>query len=204
MQKETEKIDVPMQVKKAVVIIGRMNPPTLGHYYLIDKAKRLFKDKKLDGIVVAIVEGVNTSKDKKQNPLTADRRIYYMKASGHCNGLRFVVGTTAMDAFFEVRKAGFEPVWLVTGEDRGETYEQMLDKYFLDRTGKPIKHETLVVDREGDDENSGVSATLARSAVEHDMFPEFQKLVDLDEVTAKKMFNEIKKAMNVTGETADE
>ncbi|AVH85296.1 hypothetical protein RsoM2USA_368 [Ralstonia phage RsoM2USA] len=203
MQNDTEKPDVPMQSKKAVVVIGRMNPPTLGHYYLIDKAKRLFKDEKLDGIVVAIVEGTNTSKDKETNPLTADRRIYFMKSSGHCNGVRFVVGKNALDAFFEVRKAGFEPMWIITGDDRGDDYEKLLDKYFKDNDGKALKHKTLVVDREGDDENSGVSATLARSAVEHGMFPEFQKLVDLDEPLAKKMFDEIKKAMG-TKEQEDE
>ena len=34
------------KLKPAIVMIGRMNPPTAGHYYVIDKMKEYAREKK--------------------------------------------------------------------------------------------------------------------------------------------------------------
>lgn len=209
----------PKQDKKAVVIIGRFNPPTRGHYKVLELAQKFRKDKKLDSLVVVIVEGKKTSEDKSKNPLTADERIRYMKHSGKANWVTdFLVADNAFAALAEVRKNGYEPIAIGAGSDRVKSYLTMLDKYFLDGE-KPIKHMSVPgLDRDADAVDGSskddvlnkmkageeldleeASASLARRAAELGYFNEFKNIVgqDKNEAAAKQMYNKIRKAMGV-------
>ncbi len=218
------------QPKKAAVVVGRMNPPTIGHYAVFDAVKKYIRDHedlKLEAIpIVVIIEGKETSKDKKKNPLSAEDRIKFMTASGKADGIKFIVASSAFAAFEEVRKAGFEPVAVAAGSDRADSYLQMLDKYFLTKAGEKIKHHAITLGRTmGHTAKKGhekealadilahvdaeipvemVSASLARLAVqknEQEKFAILTGLVDKPEL-AKKMFDKIKTAMNGDGDGA--
>lgn len=221
------KEDVPPPGKKRVaVIIGRFNPPTKGHYALINEVKafiRKNKDLALDAMpVVMVIGGSKSDADKKRNPLTAEQRMKFMAASGNANGVKFLTAPNAFAALVAVREAGLEPILIAAGPDRADDYLKILDKHFLDASGKPIKHHKLVLDRDesatettkdakasavdqalaelqkrGDLDTEQVSASVVRATVEHDMFPEFVKLTGLEnkEALAKSMFKAIKAAM---------
>jgi hypothetical protein len=121
-----------------------MNPPTLGHYKVIDAMKafiRKNKDLKLETMpIVVIVEGKETSKDKAKNPLSGAEREQFMKASSKADGVKFIISGSAFAAFEDVRKAGYEPIAVAAGSDRVHKYIELLDKYFKTRDEQPIKH----------------------------------------------------------------
>ena len=119
------------QSKRAAVMVGRMNPPTRGHYKVMDAMKAFIRDKKKLNLeatpIVVIVAGEKTGADKSKNPLTADERKSFLESSGRANGVKFIVAPSAFAAFEEVRKAGFEPIAIAAGSDRAPGYLKMLD-----------------------------------------------------------------------------
>jgi Cytidylyltransferase-like len=145
------------QTRRAAVTVGRFNPPTIGHYKVIDAMKafiRKRKDLRLEAMpVVVIIEGGKTSKDKDKNPLSAGERERFMKASGKANGVHFLSAPSAFAAFEEVRKAGLEPVAIAAGSDRAPRYMEMLDKYFTSKAGETIERH-LVPGLERDADNN--------------------------------------------------
>jgi hypothetical protein len=134
---------VGMQKKRAAVMVGRLNPPTAGHYKVIDAMKnfiRTHKDLDLSVPVLVIVAGEKTSQDKSKNPLTAEERVKFIEASGLANGVIVLTAPSGFAAFEAVRKAGYEPIAVAAGSDRADGYIQMLDKYFTEPSGGKIKH----------------------------------------------------------------
>lgn len=210
-----EKLE-PAKSKRAVVIVGRFQPPTIGHYMLVNRAKKYIRENNhLDLFtkpIVVVVEGAISSQDKKKNPLSAKDRIYYMENSGKANGVIFLTGKNAFDAFNEVRKAGYEPIVVGAGSDRVAGYLDMLNDRFLDGNDKKQKHyalpgieqrnelksskESLEKIKDAVVDVSKVSGSLARRAAELDYFDEFVSITGLEKniPAAKKMFKQIKKA----------
>lgn len=142
------------QQRRAVVVVGRFQPPTAGHYALLDQVKKYIRDNpdiKLDPIpIVVVVDGKKTGKDKTKNPLSANERISFMTGSGKANGVKFLSAPSAFEAFEAVRKAGFEPIVVAAGSDRAEKYKELLNKYFKDKSGNPIVHAALSLGRDAD------------------------------------------------------
>lgn len=129
------------QPTPAVVAVGRMNPPTRGHYKMIDQMKE-FARKKLPGakVIVVVVAGSKSDADKQRNPLSGEERVSFMKNSGNANGVEFLIAPNAFAAFTAVRQAGFEPVAVAAGSDRIDEYLKLLDKHFKDKNGNPQEH----------------------------------------------------------------
>lgn len=148
------------QGDKAVVFVGRCQPPTRGHYKVIDAMKAFIRDNpdlKLSiHPVVVIVAGEKTSTDKTQNPLTAEDRKSFMESSGEANGVKFLTANNGFQAWEEVRKAGFEPIAIAAGSDRAPGYLKLLDKYFTKPDKSPIKH--MVVPGLARDQDEEVSS----------------------------------------------
>jgi hypothetical protein len=140
-------------LKRAAVVIGRFQPPTLGHYAVIDMVKKYVIDNQnllLDAMpIVVIIAGKETSKDKVKNPLSGDERVRFMTGSGKADGVKFLIAGSAYDAFEKVREEGYEPVAIAAGSDRASKYLEMLDKYFeKSEDGKTIKHVAITLDRD--------------------------------------------------------
>lgn len=202
--------NVPPPGKKNVaVIIGRFNPPTKGHYLVIDEVKKFIRDNKnlkLEAApVVVVIGGGSSDSDKKRNPLSVDDRILFMQSSGQANGVTFLSAKNAFDAFSLIRKNGFEPIAIAAGSDRAQDYIRILDKYFTGADGSPIKHHVIEIKRDtaatetkkskkeayldstiadlksgGEIDSDLISGSLARRAVELGFEPEFAKIVGLE------------------------
>lgn len=200
----------PMASKKAAVIIGRFNPPTKGHYAVIDTVKSFIrKNKELDlhaVPIVVIIGGSKSDEDKSKNPLTVKQREAFMKASGLANGVSFLSAPNAFAAFAKVREHGFEPVAIAAGTDRINDYIKLLDKHFKTPAGKHIPHikihlkrDDSAIEKDKDSkaaamdsaletakekgseiETDLISASLARRAVELGYEEEFSKIVGLE------------------------
>jgi len=207
------------QSRRAAIVVGRFSPPTIGHYALFDAAKKYIRNNpklNLEAVPIAvIVEGVESSKDKLRNPLSAGERISFMTASGKADGVKFLTATSAFAAFEEVRKAGFEPIAVAAGTDITDGYLGMLDTYFKTPDGGDIAHYAISMNRTSapsakldsvaeldavlkytDDEIpvNMVSASLARHAVKENDLNKFTILVGLKDKPeiAELMFNKIK------------
>lgn len=210
---------VGQQPKKAVVMVGRMNPPTGAHYKVIDLMKKFARKNKGVSPIVVIVAGKETSKDLQKNPLSAEDRIKFMTASGKANGVKFIEAPSAFAAFEEVRKAGFEPYAVAAGSDRGAKYLEMLDKYFTDKDGGKLQHVVMpgLQDRE-DPEDDGVpseeilklaeegedipvhliSGSMARLAVKLGLKNAFAKILGVDRKLSDLIFKKIETALTIS------
>jgi len=205
------------QSKRAVVMVGRFNPPTQGHYSAIKlmTAFTVAMGHKVTPIVV-VVANDNTSKDLKRNPLSAEDRIKFMTASGNANGVKFITSKTAFDAFKDVRKAGFEPYAIAAGSDRAAKYIELLDKYFTAADGSKLKHIILPGLDERADPDDGVpseelldmaengkeipihmmSASMARLAVKLGKKKAFASILGVNQKLADIIFKKVKISLN--------
>ena len=220
--------DVPPPGKKRVaVVIGRFNPPTKGHYEIINKAKTFIKNNpglNLEAMpIVIVIGGGKTDQDKAKNPLSVDDRILFMTSSGQANGVKFETAANAFAAFAKMRAEGFEPIAIAAGSDRIDDYVRILDEYFKNGDAS-IKHYKIKISRDEsatstdsdekqksmddilksgkDIETDLISGSLARRAVELGYEDEFAEIVGLEDkpALAKKLFNKIKAALPKTEE----
>lgn len=159
------------QAKRACVIVGRFNPPHIGHYAVINAAKKYIRDNpalKLDPVpIVIIIEGKETSKDKMRNPLSGAERISFMTGSGLADGVKFLKAGTAFAAFEEVRKCGYEPIVIADGSDRGGKFKELLDKYFKRKDNSDIKHYALTVKRADDTPSADIQSLDKEDALDN-------------------------------------
>lgn len=218
----------PEQTKRVAFMIARCQPPTAGHYKVISKMKEFIRknpDLNLESTpIIVIIEGKKSSEDKSKNPLTADERIEFMKASGKANGVIFLKSNSGFTATGKIRDEGFEPIAIGAGSDRAKSYKDNLDKFFKKESGEDIEHviipgldrkesavetkktaKQLSVDsaidkiKDSQLEDDEISGSIARRAVELGYFDEFCKIVGLESkpVLAQKMFDKIKNAMGL-------
>lgn len=215
----------PVGSKRVAVIIGRFNPPTVGHYAVINQVKKFIREHRDLGLeagpAVVIIGGSKSDADKKRNPLSADERELFMKASGKANGCSFFIAPNAFAAFATLREKGYEPLAVAGGQDRINDYMKILDKHFTD-DGKPIKHYGIELTRDeeaietkSEDKEKGlgyalthlkdtgkidlehVSGSLARHCVKEGELEAFSIVVGLQDKPqlAKKMFDKIASAI---------
>lgn len=209
------------QPKKAVVMVGRLNPPTGGHYKVIDLMKKFQRANKGVDPVVVIVDGAKSGKDKAKNPLTAEERIKFIQASGKANGVKIISAPSAFAAFEEVRKAGYEPYAVAAGSDRAAKYIELLDKYFTAADGSKLKHVVMPgLDERSDPDDDGVpseevlelaengedipihmiSGSMARLAVKLGKKKAFAKILGVDQKLADMIFKKVAAALDTKEE----
>jgi hypothetical protein len=217
----------PMQAKRVAFAIGRFNPPTEGHYRVINKLKEFIrKNPELNleaSPVIVVVTGEKSSLDKTKNPLSADDRISFMKASGRANGVIFLTAKNGSIALGIMRDNGYEPIAIGAGSDRAQGYLTLLKKSFFKPNGSELDHtivpglarsDDAVATKKSDKETAlnltldkmkaehelspeDISSSLARRAVELGYLEEFTQIVGLQNKPklAKLMFDKIKKAI---------
>jgi hypothetical protein len=147
LEAEAPSDKVEAQKSRAVVAVGRFQPPTRGHYKVMGAMKQFIRDNPQLSLaihpIVVVVAGEKTSLDKEKNPLSADERITYMTASGEANGVKFLTAKNAFDGFMAVRRAGFEPLVVAAGSDRAPEYLRLLNSAFKERDGSAIVHRAV-------------------------------------------------------------
>ena len=200
---------VPMAGKKVAVFLGRFNPPTKGHYEVINTLKKFIREHKNLGLeanpALVIIGGSKSDADKKRNPLSVEEREVFMKASGKANGALFFSAPNAFAALATLREKGYEPIAVAGGSDRLDSYLTILDKHFKTPDDKPIKHYGIKLERDeeavetkkdekeqgleyalthlvdtGEISTEHVSASLARYAVTQNKPDAFAKIVGLE------------------------
>lgn len=197
-------------MKNGAVIIGRFNPPTVGHYNLISKVKSFIvkhrHEHSLDPTVfIIVVAGEKSSLDKSVNPLTASERISLLARNENCKGCKFITCANVVDGFNKMRDYGFEPSLIAGGEDRVSGYIDLLKKHnpshdYIEFKMKRLKvdpnESPNVLDHLAPTDFNIMSASLARFAVAKDNLDAFKIITGLVDEPASNLFQKIKQRMD--------
>ena len=182
--------------KKVVFAFGRFQPPTNGHALLVNAVTKLASAQKADHVIYT-----SRTQDKKSNPLSATRKVYYLKRMfPHA---KFMAANDNVRTFMEVAaelSKKYKHLVMIAGSDRVAEYKKLLDKY----NGTTFNFETIEVVSAGErdpdsDTASGMSGTKMREAAKKGNFAAFKKGLPhgITELDAKRLMNEIREGMGI-------
>ena len=150
-------------MKTIVLFFGRANPPHLGHGVAFKKVLDVAKSYQSNHIIY-----ISRSTDKKKNPLTVMRKIFWLKKM-FGSRYNFVAANDQIRTFIEAVKAQdgkFEQIVVIAGSDRVAEYQKLLNRY---NGTKEFSFDSIKVvsagERDPDAEGTGgLSATKMRQA----------------------------------------
>jgi hypothetical protein len=178
---------------RVVIAYGRFQPPTIAHEHLV-KAVQKVAGSTADHFIFTSI-----SEDKKTNPLSVDRKTYFIKRMfTGCN-----ISETASDSIIDVAKKlneKYKTLTLVTGSDKVAEYEKQLKEH----NGTAYQFDTIKVVSSGeiDPDSDSVSALsgikMCESAKAGDL-DQFKKGVPhtLTELDARRLMNDVRKGMGL-------
>lgn len=162
--------------KEVAVMMGRYQPPQVGHLKMKAEAQR-------SGLPVAVFVIRGEKSDPKKSPFPIELQTEMFKAV-FGDDQQIYRATTGFigDIVHFLRTRDMEPKLFVCGSDRVKTYQSQLDRY-----SQKWSLEAKVIEVERTDEDA--SATAVRQAlVEEDR----EKFVELTSESALKLFDELK------------
>jgi hypothetical protein len=184
---------LPSEDEYLTVVFGRFNPPTKEHKKLFSTAQRVSM-----GGEIRIYP--SRAEDKKKNPLSANRKIAYIKkmfpevADDIVNNPEM---KTVFDVLMSANEDGYVNVNIVVGSDRQAEIQSLASKY----NGKFYEFVDIKVlptgNFDAEKDSSGISSGMLRKAAADNNFREFKRGMpkSMDENDSRKLFNEIRKAM---------
>jgi cytidyltransferase-like protein len=173
------------ELTPVVLVIGRFNPPTIGHARLIEKARECAS--KSQAVRILLIDGKESGKNLELNPLPAKRRKELMVDElGLASDDEIIIAQTIPKGIGLLADQGEVPGCLVCGSDRVEGYRDAFER-FLD---SPI--EIVGVERNSDSLEAAASATAAREAARASDLKLFSELTGLSGKAAKKVAAEIR------------
>ena len=185
-----------------IFTFGRFNPPTVGHEKLITAVQSVAKSKGGDFFVYP-----SHSQDPKKNPLSQPQKIKYMKKMfpKYKRNIIASTGKTALAIASELYSKGYTNLVMVVGSDRVQEFQRILDKYNgEDKAHGFYDYDKIEVvsagERDPDAEGvEGMSASKMRAAAVAGDFKSFRMGTPktLSDADTKKMFNDIRKGMQL-------
>lgn len=182
-----------------VFAFGRMNPPTKGH----EKLVRFMGDISAENKPRLYL---SHTQDKKKNPLSYEDKIKFVKKLAEPEV--DVIDTDLREILYIVvalQQEGFSKITLVCGEDRRESFYNLLLAY----NGKTLKNGSMynfpeeninVIsagdrDPDSDDPLVRASATNMRKYATNNDFESFKENSPFDEQTSKELFTKVRKGL---------
>ena len=185
-----------------IFTFGRFNPPTVGHEKLITAVQSVAKSKGGDFFVYP-----SHSQDPKKNPLSQPQKIKYMKKMfpKYKRNIIASTGKTALAIASELYSKGYTNLVMVVGSDRVQEFQKILDRYNgEDKAHGFYDYDKIEVvsagERDPDAEGvEGMSASKMRAAAVAGDFKSFRMGTPktLSDADTKKMFNDIRKGMQL-------
>lgn len=182
-----------MENFSAAITFMRANPPTTGHFLIVDTLHNLPVDKKYIYL--------SHSQDKKKNPLPYFEKYSFIKTfvEEKYNDIEVVnsEARTLIDALYEINSKGCNDITIVLGSDRIEEFSTLVYKYngqISKKTGEIIYQFDNINfvqagedrDENSSDELSAISATKQRTLAAEGNFEEFSKGVPTADPYLKK------------------
>jgi nicotinamide mononucleotide adenylyltransferase len=156
--------NIPKGNTKVSVFPGRMAPLHIGHHKIISSMK--YKP------VILLVKGVGTSADKIKNPFDEQYQEYLIKKCFPKAEVRSVKNANLTAISFHLRKSGLEVAEVFAGDDRMDSYKQMIE-----RLNQGIEDEGLKYEVEFHLTPRITSATKVRDAIRGDDEKTFRQLM---------------------------
>lgn len=152
-------------MNRVVFGVGRFNPPTIGHEFLINEVKRIASD--LDATpLIFVIDGEKSGNDLVKNPLPGEIRKNIIS---QLYGIRVEVANSAYEVLEIIDVCGFDPKVFVCGSDRVKQYESM------------VKYSGFLCKVHGIDRKFGkyslISGTSARKAARENTFDDFKSFM---------------------------
>ena len=147
-------------MKTMVLFFGRANPPHMGHGLAFKKVLEIAKNNSADHVIY-----ITKTIDKKKNPLTVNRKIFWLRKM-FGSKINFVPAPGSFIDAIKEQNGKYSDLIVVAGADRIPEYQKLLDRY---NGTKEFSFEKILVvsagardpDAEG---TSGLSATKMRAA----------------------------------------
>ena len=183
----------------AVFSFGRLNPPTIGHQKLLQKI--IQTSRKENGYACLFV---SISQDSKKNPLSASKKITYIKKMfpKEARQIQIKDSHTVLDALVELNDK-YDRIVMVVGSDRVGDFKSLLNKYNgVDSQHGYYKYEDIQIvsagERDPDAEGaSGMSASKMRAAAASGDYDSFALGMPDTFKDGKILYKDIRLAMNI-------
>jgi len=185
--------------KTAVFSFGRFNPPTIGHQKLLQKI--IQTSRKESGYACLFV---SISQDAKKNPLSASKKITYIKKMfpKEARQIQIKDSHTVLDALVELNDK-YDRIVMVVGSDRVGDFKSLLNKYNgVDSQHGYYKYEDIQIvsagERDPDAEGaSGMSASKMRAAAASSDYDSFALGMPDTFKDGERLYKDIRLAMNI-------
>jgi hypothetical protein len=135
---------------------------------------------------------IDSGKQDEKNPLTGEERKHYLNKMFPY--IECIIAQNAYEAIITLYEMGFVPVGGVVGQDRADSYKQLIGRIYSEEQKNQYKDVVLDRDPEVDDV-IGISATKVRNAVKENNKAKFRVMVDLDMESANELFNLLHKRL---------
>lgn len=160
--------------KTVVFTFGRMNPPSLGHEYLIQRLKQISKDSGTKHAYVFLSQ----SQDSDKNPLSfLEKHVLLSRTYPFVEFPKEKKINNPFAAFEYLYKKGFTRFIFVSGADREKEFRQRFDD-MVKRQKMTNVDSFLVISvgaRKGESDIENASATILRKAARENDFKTFKK-----------------------------
>ena len=203
---EQEAAPEPEKNKSITIVLGRFNPPTMGHKRVLDKAKQVASGGELR--VYPSRQQNNTT-----DPLNPPQKIKYMRKM-FPEFKKKIVNDRSLTTIFEVLKTiyedGFTKVNIIVGADRVSEFERLANKHNKKEDGIYKFEEIKVVsagnrDPDSTDDITNMSSAKLRKAAVADDFAEFAagipKTMPPKEV--ENLFHAVQRSLESDGTVAE-
>ena len=175
--------------RKVVLAFGRFQPPSVGHELMVNAVKKIASTQQADHIIFA-----STNQDKKNNPLSAERKLYYLNrmfpkttfASGDESSLADVLG--------KLNKK-YKTIVLLAPDDKLAQYQKIVND-------SKIAGVSVITNGERDPDSDsalGMSPVKMREAAKKGLFEVFKNGLPLTvtELDGKRLMNEVREDMGL-------
>jgi nicotinamide mononucleotide adenylyltransferase len=164
--------------KEVAFIPGRFQPMHLGHLSLVKNANY--------PVVIGIVKGKNTSKDKDKNPFDFNLQKKIIEAMKNKNIVDVieVPNVNIVQIASDLRDKGYEVKEMWAGTDRVKSYSAMAERY-----AEPMNWDIKVneIKRDSSDKGiAGISATKVRNALKDGNFDEAARMMGSNDLPLMK------------------
>jgi hypothetical protein len=189
------------QEKHAVLLFGRMNPPTSGHEEnvnaVISHAKKIGADAH---VVASRSTGAKTKKGPNKDPLTPEQKQTHLKRAfpGASTSVADAEHPSIFHQVKRLHKMGYTHLSIAGGGDRAGEYERI--KQYHGPEGKDTEHrfKSVSVVNTGE-RKKGISGTDMRNHAEAGHYEKFKQnlpsAIRGHEQHAKELYNDVKKGL---------
>jgi nicotinamide mononucleotide adenylyltransferase len=174
--------------KQVVIAFGDFQPPTTSHELLIKTVSNLATEQKSAQFIYT-----SLTEDTKKNPLSADRKIYFLKRM--FSEANFRTAEDLLQAAKELNEK-YNSIVLVTGSDLVQEYQKLLEK----NNGKLFNFAKIAVVSSGTlDADAESNVSKIREAVKKGDQSTFKESLPntLTTLDSKRLMNEMRQGMGL-------